>query len=250
MAAATPTYVSPKVRASGTTFAQLQAGGLAAAVDRLIAANTAIANPTTQATVNATGGGSTGGSLPEGTYYASYTWCNGFGETTAGTSESASFTISSANKPRITIPSLPTGVSHANIYLTAAGGASGTETLYMSGVTTTTYDFVDASGFDPLRTPPTSNTTAASGLQTHLRELLKKNPERFFSKIQDHVRNFTSGRPLSLADAQQKHLQYTAVLKVYLTLMDEIGVLIAANPGTIQAATLGKQERHTVRAFS
>src|SRR4051794_24150491 len=105
-------YAAPTVRASGASFANLQAGGLAGHIDRLITANSAaLANPTTQATASATGGGSTGGLLAAGAYLVSYTFANGIGETTGGTSESATLTVSSGNKPRVTLPSLPTGAT-------------------------------------------------------------------------------------------------------------------------------------------
>ena len=46
----------------------------------------------------------------------------------------------------MTIPALPAwGAASANIYLTAAGGAAGTETLYATGVTGTTYSLSSAS---------------------------------------------------------------------------------------------------------
>ncbi len=81
------TYVPPVITPSGTTWAQYKTGGLKIVLDNLIAANVAKANPTTQATVSITSAGS---SLPVGTYFVAYTFVDPFGETTLGTSESAS----------------------------------------------------------------------------------------------------------------------------------------------------------------
>lgn len=145
--------------------ATLTSTGLAASdVGKLCAVSWAganqVANPTTQATAAATGGGSTGGGLQAGNYRVAYAWQTAYGETTVGTSESAQFTVAAGNIPRITIPSLPANATGAKIYLTAAGGASGSETVYATGVTATTADLTT-----PTRTDrdsvPTANTTAA-----------------------------------------------------------------------------------------
>lgn len=117
----------------------------------------ALSNPVTAPTINVTGGGSVGGSLQAGAYYAKYTWTNTAGETLASP-ESLVFTVSAGNIPRVTFPSLPTGATGYNLYLTQAAGASGTGTLYATGLTLTTYDISAATvtGHQP---PPTVNTT-------------------------------------------------------------------------------------------
>lgn len=101
---------------------------------------------TTAPSVNPTGGGASGGNLAAGTYYIQYTFVGNFegGETWGSAEHSGAtpvqFTIAAGNIPRVTLPSLPEGVSHINIYLTQPGGAAGTETLYATNVTTTTFD--------------------------------------------------------------------------------------------------------------
>jgi hypothetical protein len=110
------------------------------------------ADPGTAATVNVTGGGAAGGNLAAGNYYVCYTWIDSLSGresgpgTAGGNGRSAQFTVVAGNIPRVTItfPSGPAWASSANIYLTAAGGAAGTEVLYASGVTTTTYDLAAA----------------------------------------------------------------------------------------------------------
>jgi hypothetical protein len=214
-------YPSPNVIASGTTFAQFQAGGASGHLERLITANaTAEANPTVAATFTSTGGGSSGGALAAGTYLANFTETNGFGETlpsaestsftvaqqpnpshtttgaasgssgslpagtyffsytyvdsaggetTAGTSEVATHvTVSATNTLTITFndTSLPAFASGRNVYLTATGGLSGSETLYATGVTTSTYIANSASWTNGTTTQaaavvvPTTNTTS------------------------------------------------------------------------------------------
>jgi Bacterial Ig-like domain len=100
-------------------------------------------SPTVAATVVA--GSASTGTLPAGNYYAYYTWVDGLShiESDVGTSQSAQFTVTgasgSANIPVVTIPAFPSwGVGTANIYLTPANGAPGTETLFTSGITGTT----------------------------------------------------------------------------------------------------------------
>ncbi len=128
------------------------------------------AQPTAQATVNPTGGGSSGGHLDAGTYYLKYTYIDkltglesndgnpytSFGSNSTSPSESAQFTVTSGNIPRVTFnDTLPSTVASRSIYLTLANGASGSEVLYKTGVTTATYDLSDANLGSVA--PPTNN---------------------------------------------------------------------------------------------
>ena len=109
-------------------------------------------NPSVAATVNPTGGGTTGGLLGAGLYYLTYTWIDSLSgmETAVGQNsaggllESARFTVASGDIPQATIPALPAWAASASIYLTAAGGASGSEVRYLTGVTTTTVNLAVA----------------------------------------------------------------------------------------------------------
>jgi hypothetical protein len=100
-------------------------------------------NPGTRSTVNPSGGGLTGGSLGSGLYYVSYTWVDSLSgnESTIGSTRSAQFSVISPNIPQMTLafPS-PNWTSGARVYLTPVGGAPGTEVLYATGVTTTTFN--------------------------------------------------------------------------------------------------------------
>jgi hypothetical protein len=118
----------------------------------------AVTNPTVAAT---TGTSVSAGGLPAGTYFVKYTWVNANGETTAGTSESSQFTSTGlAQLTTVTIPALPGNATSANIYLTQTNGATGTETLYRTGITTTTVQLTTAP--PALAAPPGTNTATIS----------------------------------------------------------------------------------------
>ena len=86
-----------------------------------------------------------GGSLPAGAYHANFTNVDSGGKESAIAYESGSFTLTASDTLIITMGALPAGVSSRNVYLTAAGGAAGSETLYATGVTTSTYNMTSAS---------------------------------------------------------------------------------------------------------
>jgi hypothetical protein len=119
--------------------------------------------PSTAPQIAATGGGTTGGKLAAGTFYAKYTWLdsNNGGETPASP-ESSQFTVAAGNIPQITLPSLPSWASAANIYLTAANGTSGTETLYAPLITSSTYALSVARSVATTAAPPLANGTSTS----------------------------------------------------------------------------------------
>lgn len=91
--------------------------------ENILIGNRTIAAPASAPTVAVV----SGGSCTAGTYLVSYTWVNANGETTR--SPDATATTASSNLTiNVTIPSLPTGVTSANVYISTAGGASSTET--------------------------------------------------------------------------------------------------------------------------
>jgi hypothetical protein len=212
-------YANPNVVPSGTSFTQFQAGGASGHLERLIAANSAAEpNPTVAATLSATAGGTVGGLLAPGVYFANFTETNGYGETTvsaesgpvtiaaqaaptgvptvvvSGTggtlpagvyrgkftyvdanpnASSAfgettpgtefSFTQTSGSGPIITINDggLPSWASGRNLYLTLAGGATNTEVLAFTGITGVTYT-ITTSPTTNATAPPTANTTTTN----------------------------------------------------------------------------------------
>ncbi len=70
----------------------------------------------------------TGGTIAAGTYLVTYTWVSATGETMASP-EAAVTTTGTTSTITVPVPSFPAGTTSANVYVTAAGGASGTETL-------------------------------------------------------------------------------------------------------------------------
>lgn len=227
-------YSPPAIRASGQTFTQLKAGGLVGQVEALITANaTATAAPTAAPTAAATGGGATGGLLAAGTYFIKFTETNGVGETTASP-ESTQLTVSATNIPRITFATLKTGNTARNLYLTAAGGASGTEKLFAAGITATTYDVATAAPASTV-VPPTANTTAITADQVdRIRRTMHGSTLR---RIQHDLGNWLSGLNIATADINQFLEDGGVALSILKTAIDEIGVLVVANAGTVASTT-------------
>src|SRR5262249_54887733 len=124
-------------------------------LERLIAANFPGTAAPGAPTLSATGGGTSGGNLPAGTYYVKVTETNGIGETTA--SPEASVAIAAGNIPQVTFAALQAGNSARNVYV---GRASGAEVLYASGITAGTFNLSAAIPTNSYAVPvPTVNTT-------------------------------------------------------------------------------------------
>ena len=107
--------------------------------------SSSLGNPPTAATVSVATA-TTG--LSPGTYHVSYTWVDNVSgiETTSGSSE-GTFTLSSGQAPTVTVAFPSSSYSAtANIYLTAPGGSSGSETLYATGITSATNPVLLSSG--------------------------------------------------------------------------------------------------------
>ena len=139
------------------------------------AAPAAITNPASAPTAvvnNAPNGpdGAGAGQLPPGTYLAKYTLTGDNGETLASP-ESANIVIATRGQiPVFTLPTPPAAGQEATIYLTAANGASGSETFYADGITTATFSGVanlPTAGDDQAHpragaAPPVANTTSGT----------------------------------------------------------------------------------------
>jgi hypothetical protein len=123
-----------------------------------------VATPVTTPTVNPTGGGATGGLLQAGTYWCKYTFVNQLGETPASP-ESLQFTVAAGNIPQVTFPALPANVQSINVYLTLVNGASGSEILYKTGVTTTTTNLTFSNAGTTSPAPPAINTAVLMSMQ-------------------------------------------------------------------------------------
>src|SRR5271165_3143827 len=218
------TFVAPQVQPSGTTWAQLKTGGVGIVLTNLAAANPPKANPSTQATVSVSG---SGGLLAAGTYYAQYTFVDPFGETLAG-GESAQFTVAAGQVPTVTLPALPVGVQAINLYLTAPGGAAGTETLYATGITTTTFACsYNAPADQPGAALPAVNSTgwpsAANVLATQaLTELALESQVEKLSQL-------LSGVPIQRRSVFHEIIRPLGVFAAWHQVYTEVCTLVWAN---------------------
>lgn len=232
MAGTAQTYTTSVPITSGASFANLQSGGIKGVIDAILAANPAIANPTTAPTMTATGGGGSGGTLPAGAYYTAYAWNNGFGRTAAIESVST-VTITLGQIPRVTIPALPTGCVSAYIYVTAAGGASGT-TKYYKATTGTTADLTIAAFEDDTVSAPTTNTTAATTYAKYANVYanMTRMPD-LLTAYQATLDDFLRGDPVNQNELLVRLQTLTACLAAVYKAVDNATALVFANTGTL-----------------
>lgn len=242
-------YAAPSIQASSAAWSDFTGGGIANILNLVIAANPAIASPTTAPTVVATGGGSTGGNLPAGTYYVSYTWTDGAGETIAK-EIAASFTIAAGNIPQVTIPALPTGASSANIYLTAAGGASGTEVLYATGVTTTTFNMSYAGPADPAApTAPTVNRTGAATISPKLHKWAATGGlDLEWIRLSNLASQYAAGQPVGFQVQRAEIRKIDYMFAVFKEVTREVLTLIAGQSWSLHNVQTSTQNK-VVRTF-
>jgi hypothetical protein len=231
-------YQAPTVVASGTTFAQFQAGGVSGHLEKLITAQGATAAPTSAPTLSETGSGAT---LPAATYYVVITESNGFGETTASPASSGQ-AITLGQNLVVTFPSLKSGNTARNTYVGTASG--GPFTLAATGTTAAT---VTISAPLPANSyamgPPTLNTTGftyvdAAGSTVNkplalLRGAKDGNLEDCYRFLREIVTDFNRGEPVAFQAAIAKLRHAHVVFAMLSTLCSEMGTLIDANAGTI-----------------
>jgi hypothetical protein len=241
-------YISPSITASGTTFAQFQAGGASKHLENLIAANlNGNQAPSAAPTVAVSG---TGGLLAAGTYYLRATETNGIGETTASP-ESAQFTVTAGQVPTVTFPTLQAGNTARNVYLTPAGGASGSETLYAEGITAGTYGLsVVAPSNSFAIAPPATNTT---GLTTTKLQLIRYAKTGQFQKVWNFLHQvvavFNQGEPATYQDIVMKLHDVHSTFVLMAQLCAEAGALIDANPGHFARISTGIGGAKTQRTW-
>jgi hypothetical protein len=249
-------YSSPSVTASGTTFAQFQAGGLSGQLEKLITAAAATLAPTVAHTWTAAGGGASGGLLAAGTYYSVVTESNGFGETTAGP-ESTQITVAATNQPQITFQTLKSGNISRNVYISAVNSASGGPYfLYATGITTATYVLAVAAPTNSWSTvkPPTVNSTGLTDTGTNktlelLRSGERNDLQQAYRFLAEVCTQFNRGSPVAFNGTIAKLRHAHAVFAMLATACAEIGVLIDANPGTFSTVALPIGNRKTVRTW-
>lgn len=249
-------YTSPTIVPSGATFALFQAGGASGILERLIAANLSGTAGPNAPTLSATGGGTTGGNLAAGTYYVRVTESNGIGETTA--SVEVSVTISAGNIPQVTFAALQPGNTARNVYV---GTASGAETLYASGVATSTYNLSAAQPTNSYAVPvPTVNTTGLTDTNSttgvvgnkrlsNLRAVEKGRLQNVWDNLVQVVGDFNRGEPVTFNNIVTKLRDAHTTFSALAELCGEIGTLVDANPGHFTAVTTGIGGQKTVRQW-
>lgn len=233
------TFTTPTITASGTTWTQYKAGGLAAVLANLITANAAKTNPDTQATA---AGSVAVGTLPAGTYYFSYTFVDAFGETTVGTSESAQFTGTGlAQLCTVTLPANPTGCHGKNLYVTPTDGASGSEVLYASGITGTTFacNVTFPAKQSAVSGVPAANTTGAENHTQRINSLAVQGAtEGTLKRLSEDLSGYLSGAGIPRQEILRRHMAWTGITKLWYTALNEIMTLIVANmPTAVSTST-------------
>jgi len=247
-------YTAPSITASGTTFAQFQAGGASGHLEKLIAAQGTTLAPTLAPTLAASG---TGNSLAASTYYVVFTESNGVGETTASP-VSSSQVVTSGQLLAVTFPPLKPGNVSRNLYLGFAN--TGPFTLYATGIAISPYNCTAAAPSNSFAvTPPTVNTTgltytdangnvAKTALQL-IRSAKDGNLEDLYRYLRAVVEEFNSGQPSSFPALLQKFHHAHIAFAMLSTLCSEMGTLIDANAGTLGTTATGIGGRKVVRTW-
>jgi len=237
-------YTAPTPVASGTTFAQFQAGGASGHLEKLIAAQGATSAPSSAPTLAASGSGNT---LAAATYYVVITESNGFGETTQSPA-SASQVVSSGQQLTVAFPSLQPGNLSRNVYLGTV--SAGPFTLYATGITTATYNCTVVAPTNSYAVnAPTINTTgliytdANGNTNNKTLELIRSakdgNFQDLYRFLRQTIEEFNSGQPTSWQGKMTKLRQAHAAIAILDKLCSEMGMLMDANAGTLYLAPVG-----------
>lgn len=235
-------YTSPTVVASGTTFTQLQQGGLSGHLERLITAQGATLAPTVAATLSQTG---SGGTLPAATYYCVVTESNGFGETTAGPASTGQ-AITLGQDLVVTFQSLKSGNTSRNTYVGTS--STGPFTLAATGTTTSTLTISAPLPSNSYAVnPPTVNTTGLTytdGNKSVLNKPLELvrgakngNLELAYKYAREVVSDFSRGEPVTFNGMMMKFRHAHVCFAMLATVFAEAGVLLDANAGTLTAGS-------------
>jgi hypothetical protein len=171
---------------------------------------------------------------------SSASWVNGT-TTAAAASPIPGSNTTSTNQPVVTLPALQTNNVGRNLYLTAPGGTTGTETLYQAGITTTTFTMNKALTLGAKALPTANNTTMlANGKMVEFtRYEESRRTGRIFDRARTAVYEFLYGSPVSQQDAIQRFKEAHAAIAIYDKAMTEIGTLMDANPCHIINVTQG-----------
>ncbi len=161
---------------------------------------------------------------------------------TASTTTPPVTNTTTTNIPKITaFPALQNGNSARNIYLTPAGGGSGSEVLYAREQTTSTFTFsAIPPGSNYATALPTVNTTAYGKLDYQMiRSVKTGNLEDVYRRFRELVTVFNRGNPAVHAQQLFNLKRVHMVFATLAQLCSEIGVLVEANPGHINYSQTG-----------
>lgn len=171
----------------------------------------------------------------------SASWTNGT-TTKAAAAAPPTANTTTTNLPVVTMPALQTGNVARNLYLTAPGGLTGTEVLYQSNITTTTYTMSKAPDLGQPTALPTVNTTALATntkMVEYARLEEKRATDKLFDRARTVVADFCRGNPVSQQEALLHLREVHTSIALLNKALTEIGVLMDANPGSISNVTTG-----------
>ena len=153
--------------------------------------------------------------------------------------------------PTVTFPTLQTGNTARNVYLTPAGGASGSEVLYAEGITAGTYSLSAVAPSNSFAVAPT--TTNTTGLTNSKLQLLRYAKTGQFQKVWTFLHQvisvFNQGEPASYQDIVMKLRDAHATFALLAQLCAEAGALIDANPGHLAMSSTGSSGTRTRRTW-
>jgi hypothetical protein len=225
-------YPTPVIPSTGTTFAQFQAGGPSAMIDRLIAviaAATPTLAPTAAPTLSESG---SGGTLPAATYWAQFTESNGYGETQPSP-VSASQAITLGQDLVVTFPALQTGNTYRSVYVgTAVGGPF----LWVAqGITAGSLTISAPLPSNSFALPPdTGNKTALTQVKiNNLRAAKSGNLQPVYKMFSNMCADWNSGQPMGAEELMAKVHDFHIPVLALAQIANEIGVLMDAHPGTL-----------------
>jgi hypothetical protein len=221
--------------ASGTTFAQFQAGGLAGMILRLLGVINAAAptlDPTAAPTLAASG---SGGTLPAASYYVCFAESNSFGSTKVSPL-SAVQAITLGQDLVITPPALQTGNISRSYYVGTSPTVPGT--LAGDGSTASTFTISAPLPSNSFAVAPNAvNKTALTTQKiANIRAPINGNLQPIYNNMARVIDNFNSGNPMAFDITLTKLQDAALAFAVLSQCCSEAGVLIDANPGTFSTS--------------
>ena len=143
--------------------------------------------------------------------------------------------------PKVTFPALQTNNLARNLYATSAGGGTGTEVLYLRGVTAnTTYMSTAATTGSFAAALPTANSTAPNTRQIeNIRAVENNQFDMVYRRARQLAYNFLHGDPVTQPDMMKKLTDFQMAVLMMNTVCNEMLTLIDANPGHFQTVQTG-----------